>query len=134
MKETKFKVWDEDKEQMHQANEICRIHFDCDNGKPYCVLLWSGEMILHHFVLLEYVGLPDAHDEEVYREDLISFTVPEDIPKEARETRRVIWDEGMLAFQARTLDGKFACFLHSEQFEIIGNSLENPEMPKGGKK
>ena len=44
----KFRVWDKDKKVMHQANEICRIHLN--DGIPYGVLLWDGEM-LFNFVL-----------------------------------------------------------------------------------
>lgn len=129
MQVVKYKVWDEDKKVMHQADEICRIHFK-DEGLPYCVTLWDGEMLLH-FILLEFIGIPDKYGKEIYREDMVRYTIPEDVSKDAREVRRVVWDEGMLAFQARTLDGKFVCFLHSEQFEIIGNALENPELLKG---
>lgn len=44
----KFRVWDKDKKVMHQADEICRIHLN--DGLPYGVLLWDGE-ILFNFVL-----------------------------------------------------------------------------------
>lgn len=48
----KFRVWDEDKKVMHQADEVSRIHFQ--DGSPYCVTLWDGEMLLNFILYLDY--------------------------------------------------------------------------------
>ena len=76
----------------------------------------------------QYIGQKDKNSKETYKGDIIRYTIPEDIPKDEREIRIVIWDKDMCAFQARTLDSKFQCFFHSEQFEIIGNLTDNPEL------
>ena len=81
----------------------------------------------------QYIGQKDEKSKEVYKGDIIRYTIPEDIPKDERKIRKVIWDEDMCAFQARTLDGKFQCFFHSEQFEIVGNITDNPELLGGNK-
>ena len=53
-KGVKFKVWDEDEEVMHEAEEVCRIHFD--NGAPYAVTLWEGDALFNFVLYLDYAN------------------------------------------------------------------------------
>jgi len=76
----------------------------------------------------EYIGKKDVHDKETYEDDLVRYTIPEDVPEDEREIRKIIWVDGFCGFQARTLDNRFDCFFDTEHFEIIGNIPQNPEL------
>lgn len=80
--------------------------------------------------LLEYTGIKDIHGHEIYEGYLVRYTIPEDVPENERDVRKVIWVDGMCGFQGRTLNDRFECFLDTETFEIIGNIYENPELLK----
>lgn len=71
MRPVKYKVWDKDEKVMHQPDEICRINFQ--DGVPYGILFWDGQIILRNFELLAYIGKNDTKKKEIYVGDKVKW-------------------------------------------------------------
>ena len=79
--------------------------FDMYSKSDYC-----GTEIID-YTLMEYIGVLDKNDKEVYRYDIVKM------------------NSGKL-IAVMFLNGVFdpVCFYDSDEFEVVGNIFENPEL------
>lgn len=112
MREIKFRVWDG--EEMLDHQNLC------------CPSTSLGEILNGELKVMQYSGIKDKTDKEIYEEDI------------AKDKNGILWKIKFVApsFIAVWLkpDGSY----HSHEFvfwrsEIIGNIYENPELFEEGK-
>ncbi|EGQ0541183.1 hypothetical protein I2A86_001913 [Staphylococcus aureus] len=119
----KFKAWDKDKKVMSIIDEI-----DFNSGY---ILISTGYKSFDEVKLLQYTGLKDKNNTEIYEGDIVEFKYPHD---------KTFKEIGIITFSAEK-----ACFVikmirHTiQEFElyrgvansylkVIGNKFENPEL------
>jgi len=122
MNNLKYKVWDKGKKIMYQPGDICRVHFD--NGIPYAVFMWNDNTIFGGcFVLLQYIGLNDKNDKEIYKGDIIKWQAGYYKAKRNQTVvDSIILDGG--CFKTKRFKMPIAAI---PGCEIIGNIYENSE-------
>jgi len=127
MREIKFKLWDKN------LNEMCKdkgynkdgnwqIFIDI-NGKIY---FWQAGnkvyfdcMAEDKFIFLQYTGLKDRNDKEIYEGDIIKVSPLKDFKSV------VEFDNGMFGYEDIT-----NFFMIDTNCEVIGNIYENKELLK----
>jgi len=129
MKELKFEVWDIKTQRMYPAN-IVGIHPpDCKS--PMTI---SSDGLYYHplhpenGILRQYIGLKDRHGKEIYEFDIVKAWHPD---HSVYYRGSIEYDiEQSTWFLHRT---GFACLplFEYDEFEIIGNIYENPELLEG---
>ena len=86
--------------------------------------------------LIEFTGLKDSHGKEVYEGDILRciFEVLEDTGLEtAIDTGVVVFEDYgyKIKFPYDTQDDLASLYMASEEFEVVGNRFENPELLSG---
>ncbi len=110
----KFRVWY--KEDKKFNNNICAYYqflsdsYDCGHT-----------VNLENYIIMQCTGLKDKNDKLIYEGDIVRFN----------KTGIVEWD--IYEWMLTTLDGtdwieSFGCI---NEYEIIGNKYENPELLEG---
>ncbi|USK56549.1 YopX family protein [Cytobacillus solani] len=127
MREIKFRAWDLDaQDRMYSWDEI-KLHF--------------SEHVEHEkVVVMQYTGLKDKNDKEIYEGDILNF-VEFDTTGGHRDDREftgiVKWKNGMFEIWNKPdsefygADGGFVLqyiWLQDDEIEVIGNIYENPEL------
>ena len=122
----KFRAWGRDGNYPGTPSEIFEMFYDVsvvttyDDKKQHVIadfgMLnesdYSGTKIID-YILMEYIGVLDKNGKEVYRYDIVKL------------------NSGKL-IAVMFLNGVFdtVCFYDSDQIEVVGNVLENPELLK----
>lgn len=124
MKVAKFRIWDEYTKKMYLPERLfCQAdgtvwHVDVGGHKSF--VLGRG---VHQ--LMQYTGLKDKHDQEIYEGDIVN------------QLSEMTYDDiqGVVKFidgsyLIETADGKTGYYLFGEVVynEVIGNIYENPEL------
>ena len=96
----------------------------------YRILGMRGEC---HYIIPEtvgqYIGLPDNNGKKIFEGDIIRRTWL------GERTYQVTFDDRTGAFIGKTKDDFFTTFDDDgDEFEVIGNIHDNPELLKGGAK
>lgn len=108
MREIKFNVWYEDAKQMISAMIFNIDSVNNDGG------IW-----------LQYTGLKDNADKEVYEGDVISFNFRTKHDN-AQLTGRVYFDEFMWCVE--TIEGEIFSINRITSVSLLGNIYENTEL------
>lgn len=122
-REIKFRAWDNAFEQMVEWDEL---KFDKDPGDKYICFyeqedgsesIWNGGA---DYTVLQYTGLEDKNDREVYDRDICNFYgrfgIEKGVIKFLRHGFHIVLESG-------------AAFKIDEFYlEVIGNIYENPEL------
>lgn len=126
----KFRVWDKPNECWSDLE-----HYTTEDGRLWHFATIEDEILIQDdpemYVVEQYTGLKDKNGEEIYEGDVIkrlSFIAGE---KEYYTTCQVRWDSDECCFELHYLSG--ALFGDSlldidEEYEVIGNIHENPEL------
>ena len=114
MREIKFRAWDSVQQKMWFD---MLIDF---NGN----VLDANENRNYRMTLMQYTGLKDKNNKEIYEGDIVKFV--EDTLNEIYKASPVIYDEDRFTFLGRYSND---CIMHDwHEIEVIGNIYENPEL------
>lgn len=114
MREIKFRAWDKDKKELFNWSFTQDGLFPAD--------LFNND----NYVVMQYTGLKDKNNKEVYEGDIIEVDGVLAI---------VVYDIDFAMFNAQIHDGGFLMMakLDHPRKEIIGNIYENPELLEDNK-
>ncbi len=137
MREIKFRVWSKIKQRWVEN----MLLLACIDGLPFSHIVEVDEEsnIRHHvynasgleLIVQQYTGLKDKNGKEVYEGDFIKYEHPSDEQVKLRNTSNIVlvrWTEEHHdhhpGFITNDLWGQYG------DFEVIGNTFENPELIK----
>lgn len=123
MREIKFRKWDRYTESMHSDVQI-GIYEDPDEIMPFGKILDFA-----CYEVMQYTGLKDKNGKEIYEGDIVIANLKYFHIK--NEKCKVIFKNGYFGIQYGYCDDYFKSFLAWDDFEVIGNIYENPELLKG---
>ena len=128
MREIKFRAWDTQTKSM----------FGPESLEGAARLCW-GEMLDNHdsgkVILMQYTGLKDKNGKEIYEGDVVRGELPDHIKWDGKEyeiAKVKIDPAGVMPFYLITDYEGTHWIDEMEDFEIIGNIYENPELVKHG--
>lgn len=122
----KFRAWHKTWEEM---GKVKRIRFD-DDGNVTTVLFRGKDFgvnaTIDKIVLMQSTGLKDKNGKEIFEKDILDYNGRKVIVK---------WHGSYACFIYKFVDGLKnrtaewqPLYLSYYKFEIVGNSLENPEL------
>ena len=113
MREIKFRAWDKKEEKMI---------FNFQNRAEFSVVTVLGVIGDSQQILMQYTGLKDNNDKEIYEGDMVLFNKG----LEGGFVKTIKWD-----FQAlHNLKTQINYYSQDCTAEVIGNIYENPELVK----
>lgn len=122
----KFRAWHKTWEEM---GKVKRIRFD-DDGNATTVLFMGKDLgtneKIDEFELMQSTGLKDKNGKEIFEKDILDYNGRKVIVKWRGSYASFIY-EFVDELQNRTTEWQ-PLYLSYYHFEIIGNSLENPEL------
>ena len=129
MRKIKFRVWDRRFKYMHICGESMHDSMICLGHNCECVYynLQNGEGSVENgdYVLMQYTGLKDKNEKEIYEGDIIKY---EDVYKGVVEyseqyAQYVLAETGVIKDEYEPLAD-----YNIKVFEVIGNIYENSEL------
>ena len=133
MKTNKFRVWDKLAERFIRPDEGFQGHYTLDlNGCFYDLGNGSGG---DEYVVQQYIGANDKNKNPIHEGDIVARS----FHSGGKEIFQVIWDDFYCGFAFALKDGrglnhtgfKLLNGPHgNENYEVIGNIFENPELLK----
>lgn len=152
MREIKFRAWDKKSKKMRQITEIVfNTGFYLEKNDNTVKLIWvKGQDIIENkeiqiqreqdYILMQYTGLKDKNGKEIYEGDILKLPVwleQDDenekcicIYAEEHQTSEII---GFGLYLKNAYLGKYQDLVPSDEwdeFEVIGNIYNNPELLK----
>lgn len=124
MREIKFRVWDKEPKRMEYLDNNNTHHsFTFIKGYAEYYNLQNGSGG-DEYVLMQYTGLKDKNGKEIYDEDIVQSPVG--------TKGKVIWYEGgwNIFVNWEHKSQYFYLSTVNNEFQIIGNIYENPELIK----
>lgn len=125
--EYKFRVWDKDLNMMSYSNDDLLVMF---LGNDICVAYDNpaGDGEVKNYELMQYVGIKDINGVEIYEGDILKCKLYND----RYENYKVHWNEKEGMFEAlNKFNTNFIDYTMWNEFEIVGNLYENPELMEG---
>ncbi|MGK8290911.1 YopX family protein [Staphylococcus aureus] len=119
----KFKAWDKDKKVMSIIDEI-----DFNSGY---ILISTGYKSFDEVKLLQYTGLKDKNNTEIYDGDIAEFKYPHD--KRFKEIGIITHSAEKACFVIKMIRDTVQEFelyrgVANSYLKVIGNKFENPEL------
>jgi hypothetical protein len=113
----KFRAWDKEEKVMISADDFCLS----DEFEPLSDLI---EMSQEHFVLMQYTGLNDVSNDEIYEGDIVEYHT-----YTGTGNLLVAWISSMFALKDKDNSVRFPLYPNDcEKINIVGNIYENPEL------
>lgn len=154
MREIKFRVWDNVDNKMYYTGEESDIHFYFDSNGIVATRFFDEEVCtpegdrgiygnseqLEHLKYMQYTGLKDKNDVEIYEGDIVQGTYEEFSDYDHEEytiefVSQVTFENGAFCikrdyvnFEGRMRGPSLNKHWDSEKVAVIGNALENPEL------
>ena len=141
MREIKFRAWDKVNAVMVPftddfiSEEYSSICFSPPQGHPWSGIgnlpgsygnnLADGEPISRQYELMQYTGLKDRNDREVYSDDIVKCTAG---CPHVMEWRQEVPSTGLGGMPGFYLSGLNEGYVWTGKEEVIGNIYENPEL------
>ena len=133
MRDIQFRAWDVDKKRYWESAGFC----DSDCGRTVIqealmvgggerLSTWDGQKT--RMILEQYVGVKDKNGRKIFEGDLVKATI-EQILDDVKVTGVVEIEDG----NATLVIDKYGCSVLLsilEEFEVIGNIHQNPELLK----
>ena len=122
MREIKFRAWDKERRKMCFTNNggINSYHIAWFPSQTTNVpALYRDSNLVDECVIMQYTGLKDKNGKEIFDGDIVDIN--------GCKNRVVEWDEDWCGFYLSRELNPVGYFL-SEEYEIIGNIYENPEL------
>jgi uncharacterized phage protein (TIGR01671 family) len=116
MKDIKFRAWDKDAKTMIYYDYIHPISI-MFNG----IINYGGKDMTDDFELTQYTGLKDKNGKEIYEGDILLDTDTQNI-------REIIYNAP--SFVLKDDNEYFYWTFHANDYIVIGNIFENPELLK----
>ncbi|HDJ2830057.1 TPA: YopX family protein [Staphylococcus aureus] len=119
----KFKAWDKDKKVMSIIDEI-----DFNSGY---ILISTGYKSFNEVKLLQYTGLKDKNNTEIYDGDIAEFKYPHD--KRFKEIGVITHSAEKACFVIKMIRYTIQEFelyrgVVNSYLKVIGNKFDNPEL------
>ena len=119
----KFKAWDKDKKVMRIIDEI-----DFNSGY---ILISTGYKSFDEVKLLQYTGLKDKNNTEIYDGDIAEFKYPHD--KRFKEIGIITHSAEKACFVIKMIRDTVQEFelyrgVANSYLKVIGNKFDNPEL------
>ncbi|HDP1995486.1 TPA: YopX family protein [Staphylococcus aureus] len=119
----KFKAWDKDKKVMSIIDEI-----DFNSGY---ILISTGYKSFDEVKLLQYTGLKDKNNTEIYDGDIAEFKYPHD--KRFKEIGIITHSAEKACFVIKMIRDTIQEFelyrgVANSYLKVIGNKFNNPEL------
>ncbi|HDD3992324.1 TPA: hypothetical protein PVM76_000970 [Staphylococcus aureus] len=119
----KFKAWDKDKKVMSIIDEI-----DFNSGY---ILISTGYKSFDEVKLLQYTGLKDKNNTEIYDGDIAEFKYPHD--KRFKEIGVITHSAEKACFVIKMIRDTIQEFelyrgVANSYLKVIGNKFDNPEL------
>ncbi|ATN49497.1 YopX family protein [Staphylococcus aureus] len=119
----KFKAWDKDKKVMSIIDEI-----DFNSGY---ILISTGYKSFDEVKLLQYTGLKDKNNTEIYDGDIAEFKYPHD--KRFKEIGIITHSAEKACFVIKMIRDTVQEFelyrgVANSYLKVIGNKFDNPEL------
>src|SRR5215467_2163689 len=133
MREIKFRAWDKAGQRMGSVSDLQFARpWGGDVFEPSVELLFGTigtDFLVSDVVLMQSTGLHDKNEKEIYEGDIIrGIDIEERAP-----VFSVSWLHSSARFQLLHEDLEYGAPINgswSDQYEIIGNMYENPELLK----
>jgi len=122
MREIKFRAWCNN---MKAMVDVMDVHFSKNNG--YIKTPSSG--FSKNFTLLQYTGLKDKNDTEIYEGDIVGFNNHAHLVDFRGGSFVVVYPpENRKEIEGECLTDNLDVFFKCFKGEVIGNIYENPEL------
>ena len=108
MREIKFRAWDKENKEMVEVELLGKRVLLCKNGE------WEN---IEDFEVMQYTGLKDKNDKEIYEGDIVRHATDEGVYK-------VIFEDGGF-YVINSYDFQT---INEYPLEVIGNVYENLEL------
>ncbi len=140
MREFKFRAYDKKNNEMYYSDNLPDIFFFGHDGKNKMYLsnsVWDKDEQTYYSDtistdVMQFTGLYDADGKEIYEGDILqikdSFVMWSRTNGQIVEDVNVVVEWSGCGFRPRRLGNTRLWILDMEQYEVIGNIYENPEL------
>lgn len=104
---------------MHDNSEVMRVMYN----------LSTGSMLTRPLEYMQYTGLLDKNGREIYEGDVIKYSQHWEVYPILDRIEKVVFEGGGFTPMCLSMGGTYySC--NSEEYEVLGNIYENPELIK----
>ena len=132
MRDIKFRCWDTENKEMLEVQEL--DYEDSYNGQPMIrTTMYSDYFDTEDMILMQYVGLKDKNEKEIYEGDIVKFRFKDDREEFPDLIGYIEYQTTFTAFRIMSNQGSFKIDITEIKFiEVIGNIYENPKLLEEG--
>jgi len=129
MREIKFKAWDKQKKVWTNWKCYDNMFYFMDKY----IGTWLRDDRFERFLLIQYTGLNDKHDKEIYEGDVVTANWYDYDEPSSTITGVIEFSEGWMAYWIADYEGKVFSEINGKgayawDIEVIGNIHDNPEL------
>lgn len=132
MRDIKFRCWDTENKEMLEVQEL--DYEDSYNGQPMIrTTMYSDYFDTEDMILMQYVGLKDKNEKEIYEGDIVKFRFKDDREEFPDLIGYIEYQTTFTAFIIMSNQGSFKIDITEIKFiEVIGNIYKNLELLEKG--
>lgn len=132
MRDIKFRCWDTENKEMLEVQEL--DYEDSYNGQPMIrTTMYSDYFDTEDMILMQYVGLKDKNEKEIYEGDIVKFRFKDDREEFPDLIGYIEYQTTFTAFIIMSNQGSFKIDITEIKFiEVIGNIYKNLELLEEG--